>query len=108
MTTYKVVLGPTPFRPTPWETACNWRYWSLGTPLTTPNVDGFVYTYGADTPTGQPRLDIDHYRSWGTKRFWGYVADISEGTSENTATPYEFVVIGRIPFMEDYLARSNA
>ena len=99
----ETVNAKTPFFQTPWSAACNWYYWNDQTPLEVPNVDGFLYTHGKHTPTGQPRLDLDQYRAWYAKRIWGYVADIWEGNSENTATPYELTIIGRIPFMEDEL-----
>lgn len=33
---------------------------------------------------------------------WGHIAEIPEGKSENAETPFEFIVIGRIPIFGDY------
>ena len=65
-------------------------------PLRVPDLEGIKYTHGAETPTKRSRIDLNSHWAWTNKRFWGYIGDITEGTSQNTETPYELIIVGRI------------
>ena len=95
------VTGPSRYRPTPWNESCNFWYWNQDKELTTPRKCGFTYTKAKSTQTGRPRIDLSADRAWENRRFWGYIASVEEGKSENTETPFQLTLVGRIWFVED-------
>ena len=87
-------------RPTPWDEAKNFWYWTDNNPLAKPATSGATYIPRDQTENGETRIDLDTDLAWQNRRFFGFVADFKESPSDNTATPYRVTLVGRIAMLE--------
>ena len=66
-----VVTATEPYRPSPWEEACNFHYWADDNPLAAPNTTGIGYTRDMKSENKRARIDLSPDLAWPNKRFWG-------------------------------------
>ena len=88
------------YRPTPWGESCNFHYWSDQHPLKQPKTPGLSYIPRDQAENGKTRVDVNDSIASRNLRFFGYVGEIKQGASGNTATPYGIYIIGRLMFWE--------
>ena len=99
---------PRPYRPTPWEESCNFHYWDAEqNDLDRPDIEGFHYLPKKETENANCRIDLSQEVANQNSRFYGYIGEIKTGNSDNTTTPFEIYVVGRIGFMEKERDRSG-
>ena len=89
------------YRPSPWDESCNFYYWSPTQTLTTPKCPGLSYCNPKDAENNTPRIDLNDKIAAQNTRFFGYIAKMTLGKSENTETPFDLTIVGRIGFWED-------
>ena len=87
------------YRPTPYEEAKNFWFWSDSQKLLTPEDSTASYVTRDMTENNETRIDLCEDLAWNNRRFFGYVGDFHESPSDNTATPYRVTLIGRISMM---------
>ena len=66
-----------------------------------PDVKGLSYIPKDQTENKQCRIDLNDQIAARNTRFFGYIGEMKHGTSDNTTTPYEIYIVGRIAFWED-------
>ena len=91
-----------PYRPTPYDEAKNFWYWSDSQKLVTPEDSTATYVPRDQTENKETRIDLCEDLAWNNRRFFGYVGDFHDTPSDNTATPYRVTLIGRISMMSNY------
>ena len=65
-----------------------------------PKGDAIRYCAREKAENNKPRIDLGDATASINTRFFGYIAKMKEGSSDNTETPFELTVVGRIGFME--------